>query len=84
MRIHSDIITREDIHRATPADVAATVTTHGSRSRLQAFEVSLEGLGARHTRKKNSGQYGAGYEYAASWDDWGVLGSPRSTRSTRT
>jgi hypothetical protein len=72
MRLHSDIITARDIHAATPADVAADVSQHGSRSRARAFEVSLEGLGGRHTRKKNSGNRGAGYEYAASWDDWGV------------
>lgn len=72
MRLHSDTITRADIFAALPDDVTATVVTHGSRKRAQAFEVSLEGLGARHTRKKNSGQYGAGVEYAASWDDWGI------------
>ena len=72
MRLHSDIITRTDIFAALPRDVGAEVMEHGSRKRARAFEVSLSGLGARHTRKKNSGQYGAGYDYAATWDDWGL------------
>jgi hypothetical protein len=72
MRLHSDILTAADLHAATPDEVIASVSNHGSRKRARAFEVSLEGLGDRHTRKKNSGQYGAGYEFAASWDDWGI------------
>ncbi len=73
MRLHSNILTARDIYEATPADVIATVTTHGSRKRASAFEISLAGFGERHTRKKNSGQYGAGDEKAATWDDWGVV-----------
>lgn len=71
MRIHSDILTTADIHAATRdlPGVYIDISPHGSRSRASAYEVSLEGNGYR----KNSGRYGAGDEYAATWDEWGVV-----------
>lgn len=72
MRIHSDVITREDIHRAARharVDLA-TFTDHGSRSRARAFDVKLEG---ESRRRPNGGASGAGSGYAATWDQWGVF-----------
>ncbi len=47
------------------------IALHGSRKRDHAFEVALRGYGARHTRHVNTGQRGAGDEYAATYSDWG-------------
>jgi hypothetical protein len=75
MKIHSDIITEADIHRATTAagmrGVCAEVTHHGSRSRDHSFNVHLTG---NSSRRPNSGQRGGGGdEYAATWDEWGMF-----------
>lgn len=74
MRIHSDVITSDDIHRAA---LIARVdydggrfTIHGSRSRARAFNVLLTG---ESRRRPNSGARGAGDLYAATWDQWGVF-----------
>lgn len=73
MRLHSDILTLADISAALPPYVClGKYSNFASRSRQCGFDISLTGHGARHTRKKNSGNHGAGDEYAASWDDWGV------------
>lgn len=72
MRIHSDYLKLSDFHDATSFElvgVYATVSEHGSRSHARAFEVSLEGNGYR----KNTGKYGAGEEFGATWDEWGVF-----------
>jgi len=74
MRIHTTILDTVGIWRAatTSPDVTVYVTRHGSRSRDHAFEVSLTGHGARHTRVKNTGTSGAAPgEHAATWSDWG-------------
>lgn len=74
MKIHSDILSPAQIHRATTAagmrGVDAEVTSHGSRSRRASFNVSLTGTSNRWT---NSGQSGAGAEHAATWDEWGMF-----------
>lgn len=73
MRIHSDILTYFDIFRASRdlPGVYADFSSHGSRSRAAAFEVSLEGNGSW----KNSGRYGAATwdMRAATWDEWGAF-----------
>lgn len=71
MRLHSDIITITDVYAVTKdlPGVYVTASEHGSRSKARAFEVSLEGNGYL----KNTGQYGAGDEYGATWDEWGVF-----------
>ena len=71
MRIHSDILTRQDIYTAVDnlPGVYVDVTEHGSRTHAAAYEVSLEGNGYA----KNTGKYGAGDEIAATWDEWGVF-----------
>ncbi len=74
MKIHSDILSPIQIHQATIAagmrGVDAEVTVAGSRSRQASLNVSLTGNSKRRT---NSGQYGAGDEYAATWDEWGIF-----------
>ncbi len=83
MRIHSNLITTADLgHALLDAQVEATGvfldTTRYEYKRGRKFahshyHVSLEGVGARHTRQRNSGQYGGtDYNgYAATWMDWG-------------
>lgn len=73
MRIHTNIIDPADMYRAAE-DAGDGVTVefmeHGSRSRLRAFEFSLSGTS---NRRRNSGNRGAGDEYAATWDEWGMF-----------
>ena len=76
MKIHSDIITRDDI--ATAATYAAAaghgrvyadeITERGSRSKARAFEVKLIGDGT-HSRKRNAANTG----YAATFESWGYF-----------
>lgn len=75
MRIHSDILTAQNIYQATQATgmtgVDADVSTHGSRSRERAFNVLLTG---NSTRRPNTGKAGAGGDdFAATWDEWGIF-----------
>jgi hypothetical protein len=71
MRIHSDKLTTDDLYLCTPCGVHAEVMTIGRpRKRLRGWNV---GLWSEHgTRSRNSGQYGAGTDKAASWDEWGL------------
>lgn len=74
MKLHSNVITLQDINAATSGmpNVYAEVATKGSRSHSAAFEISLEGNGYRG----NSGQYGArdmSQPLSATWDEWGVF-----------
>ena len=75
MRIHSDIIKREDLYNALPnRHLYLRATEHGSRSRAYAFECGLEYLGpknAKHKYWKNSGKCGAANVLAATYDEWG-------------
>lgn len=72
MRIHSDTLTREDIRAA--ARVARVdfdrFDDKGSRKRSHAFDVTLTG---ESRRRPNGGSSGAGSDYAATWDQWGVF-----------
>ncbi len=74
MKVYSDILTREDLFAALPSDVYADVRNINTRKRARGWEVHLEGLGGRHTRRRNSGRYGATGQggMAATWDDHGV------------
>lgn len=70
MRIHSDILTEQQIRDAVaevPGVSVYRITPHGSRSRKRAFEVFLTGHG------RNGGQYGNLDGHTASWDDWGMV-----------
>lgn len=74
MRLHTDRLAPSDVHRATTAagmtGVFAVVTVHGSRSRARGLEVKLTGTSSR---RPNSGGCGAGGDYAATWDEWGMF-----------
>lgn len=74
MRLHTRL-TPVELYSVFGAHSAADVhlehTRHGSRSHDHAFEVSLTGYGARHTRAKNTGTSASSRERAATWSDWG-------------
>lgn len=79
MRIHTDSLTASDIYAAAAhagggdyrtSPVLVDVTEHGSRKRARAFNVSLTGTSSRRT---NGGNRGAGDDYAATWDEWGMF-----------
>lgn len=81
MIVHSDTLTRDDLYACLPADVmiADIRELRNPRKRARGWEIHLEGYGSRHTRRRNSGYYGATevdaighYGYAATWDDHGV------------
>lgn len=80
MKVYSDTLTRDDLYAALPADVmiADMRELKNPRKRTHGYEIHLEGYGTRHTRRRNSGWYGATeadpvghYGYAATWDDHG-------------
>lgn len=75
MRIHSDKLTPQDVHKACRArgmsGVYAEVAAKGSRKRDHAFEISMTGNSPYRT---NSGNRGAAYDdRAAQWDEWGIV-----------
>lgn len=74
MRLHSDILTERDLLASLPANVHAYVTSHGSRKRARAFEVTLyvTQKDELHRRYGNSGGYGSAEDVAATWDEWGT------------
>lgn len=72
MRIHSDTLTDRDM-----MDAARIARVHfdrylntGSRSRHHGFDITLTG---ESRRRPNGGNRGAGDDYAATWDQWGVF-----------
>lgn len=69
MRIHSDILTRQNfINAAYAAGVSVIdLSEHGSHSRLRAFTWTLSGSG------RNGGQWGTQDHKAATWDEWGIF-----------
>lgn len=80
MRIFTDTLSEYDLHSAMfdagPEIPSVNLDINKSgkgRRRAMTHEVSLSGYGARHTRRKNTGRYGAGdsYDAAATWMDWG-------------
>lgn len=85
MRIHSSILSASDFGRALKTAGLDTegvyidgITTHGSRKRSRAFELSLRAQDGRDRNGKgrrwpNGGSYGAetGYGKAATYDEWG-------------
>lgn len=72
MRIHTDVLTFQDLIAAAEIARVDLVDSdeHGSRSRIRAFNVKLEG---ESRRRPNGGSSGAGSGYAATWDQWGVF-----------
>jgi hypothetical protein len=86
MRIHTsnDTITvpvirgilqiQKDLGRIAPSVRFKTLDVHKSNSLYRAFEVQLEATQAGQGRRLgNSGSYGAGGDYAATYDEWGWL-----------
>jgi hypothetical protein len=80
MKIHTDYLTYIDLCDALRVaglpELYLEHTAHGSRSRHHAFNVNLSSdagrdRNGRKRRLENSGQYGAGYNFAATYDEWG-------------
>lgn len=77
MRIHTDNPQSarqavQDALKVLPG-VEATVRLHGSRKRAGAINLTLTGGDGRLGYRTNTGTHGAGYQGAASWDEWGVV-----------
>jgi hypothetical protein len=74
MRIHTNL-TRAEIHTLTYGinGVDIEAMERGSRSRPRAFDVHLLAVAREGRRRGNTGHYGAGYDYAATWDEWGIV-----------
>lgn len=73
MKLHTDKIHMNDVYNAATAAgpmVSVGAGLAGSRSRSHAFNVTLTGTSSR---RPNSGQTGAGDDYAATWDEWGMF-----------
>ncbi len=80
MKIHSDVLTADDVHAAA-AKARRThmqdiyiddLLTGGSRSRARRIELHCNAENGRYAT--NSGTYGAnGYNRAASWSAWGYF-----------
>lgn len=80
MKIHSDVLTGEDVYAAA-AKARGThgqdiyideLSTGGSRSRARRIELLCNAESGRYAT--NSGTYGAnGYNRAASWSAWGYF-----------
>ena len=72
MRIHSDSLTTLNMYEA--ARLARVefgrCEEKGSRARKRAWDVTLTG---ESRRRPNGGNRGAGDDYAATWDQWGVF-----------
>lgn len=78
MKIHSDIITREDLFNSLPKfNLEVEVTMHGSRKRARAFNVGLQWDGPKvkgdGRYRRNYGTSGGGFDqpWAATYDEWG-------------
>lgn len=85
MRIHTDVLTYSDIYhlfhdqkrlgRIAPF-VYLDITEHGSLSKARAFEVRLyadDKTPGDGRRKTNTGMFGAGNDFSATYDEWGWL-----------
>lgn len=75
MKIHSNTLTHGDVCCATKsAGMTGVYLTEyeekGSKSRTRRLDVSL--AGTTH-RRNNTGVMGAGDDFAASWDEWGMF-----------
>lgn len=80
MRLHSSVITLQDVYRAGQVDTACTVdaTQRGSKSRARSFDVALTAFDEPGRRVRNFGTSGGSwgsteYDKAATWDEWGIF-----------
>lgn len=83
MRIHTDHLTRDDLRCALTSTGLTregvwldNLSEHGSRSRAHAYEVSLRAdpgkdRNGKTRRAPNSGNHGADFGKAATYDEWG-------------
>lgn len=72
MRIHSDILTREDLERHVPAGATLELDERGSRKRNHAFEVEMlaePGEDAHGVRRRYGAYHGGGK--ALTWVEYG-------------
>lgn len=69
MRLHTDLLTHEDVVESVAGlpGVKITATGHGSMTHVGAYEVRLEGNG------RMGGQWGNSASKGASWDEWGTV-----------
>lgn len=69
MRIHSDILTRDDFAAAARRAGVSLVqlAEHGSKTRVKAFSFYVSGSGVQ------GGQWGTQDYRTATWDEWGIL-----------
>ena len=77
MRIHTDNIDHvvAAIYAATRnlQGVYAEISTHGSRKRRGALELTVTAEPRKGRRQRNSGTYGTTGDHAATWDEWGAI-----------
>jgi hypothetical protein len=75
MRIHTDKLSFQDLYDAAREieNVYVEYTLHGSRKRDHAFNVTLTAEPRKGRRFRNSGNRGATYDAAATWDEWGIF-----------
>jgi hypothetical protein len=74
VKIHSDVLTYQDIWDAAQAagpEVFVRASQRGSRKRSHGFEVSLTGTSTR--RPNNREAWRETDDYAATWDEWGMF-----------
>lgn len=72
MKVYSNILTEDDLRAALPPEVGASIQViRNPRVARHGYTVYLQGFGPRHTRSVNSGENGAGYHKAATYDDHG-------------
>lgn len=72
MRIHTSLDPAEiyGMIADLPAVTFERFDVKGSRSHPRAVDIILSGTS---TRRHNGGNRGAGDEYAATWDEWGIF-----------
>lgn len=76
MRIHSDLIEREHLKSAVAGLDGVNVRIdirRASRKRDHSWDVALVAEPRPGRRRRNTGRYGLGDDYAATWDEWGVF-----------
>lgn len=79
MKIHSDILTTQDLYRELPAGCYLTLRQVGSRKRDHGFDVGMsaehgaDAHGLKRVYARNSGHHGAASDFdrAATWIEWG-------------
>lgn len=80
MRLHTNLLDATHLSRACfyaeqmvpeHGEVFMSMGLRGSKSRKRAFDLRLTGDGTYSKRRVNSGNQGAGDEFACTWEQWG-------------